>query len=268
MTLLRGATTVVTGASTGIGAALAPILARRGSRTVLLARSADALASVADGVRAAGGTAHVFPADLTDAAAVERAARAVEAETGPPDVLVNNAGAGRFLCIDETSPEEAVQMMAAPYFAAFFVTRAFLPGMLARGRGHIVNVSAPASVIAFPGQTGYASARWAVRGFTEALRADLRGTGIRVSLALPGKVQSEYFAHNPGSEERVPRIAKLVPTLTSAEAAESIARGIERDQRTIVAPFLLRLFFAWHAVMPRVVEHLVVSSGWKHPRAR
>ena len=109
-------------------------------------------------------------------------AERINADVGTPDIIVNNAGAGQWKFVDETSPEEAVQMMAVPYFAAFYVTHAFLPGMLRRNTGHIVNVSSVGSRFVWPGATAYIAARWAVRGFTEALRADLAGTKIGVTL--------------------------------------------------------------------------------------
>jgi len=88
------------------------------------------------------------------------------------------------------------EMMAMPYFAAFYITRALLPAMLRRGSGHLVYVNSPASLVAWPGAAAYTAARWALRGFAEALRADLRGTRLRVSSVIPGKVSSSYFAHN------------------------------------------------------------------------
>src|SRR5512133_3252669 len=161
---VRGRVVVVTGASSGIGAACALAVARRQARAVvLLARTAAALESVAARVRALGAEALPYPVDLTDPVAVEDAKAAVERAMGVPDVLVNNAGAGRWLFVEETSPAEAVQMMAVPYFAAFFATRAFLPGMISRGSGHVVNVTSVAAYAPWPGAAGYTAARWAMR---------------------------------------------------------------------------------------------------------
>ena len=99
---------------------------------------------------------------------------------------------GRWLWLEETSSEDLVKFTAAPYFGAFYVTKAFLPDMLRRRSGHVVNITSPAGFIAFPGSTAYTVARWAMRGFNEALKADLRGTGIFVSLVVPAEVQSQY----------------------------------------------------------------------------
>ena len=170
--------------------------------------------------------------------------------------------ASRTLC-----PAEAVQMMAVPYFAAFYVTRAFLPDMLRRNTGHIVNVSSVASRFVWPGATAYIAARWAVRGFTEALRADLADTGIGVTLYESGVVESDYWNHNPGSRERVPKMGTLVPALTTEAAARAIVRGIEREQKLVVVPFMMRVTYWQHAIFPGVVQWLMTRTGYRRKEA-
>jgi short-subunit dehydrogenase len=258
---------LITGASSGIGAATALEVARRGGRVVLLARSRGGLEAVADKVRAAGSTAHVYPVDLADPEAVEATARRIEEEVGVPDVLVNNAGAGRWLYPEETEPRQVMAMMAVPYFAAFWLTRAFLPAMRRRGSGHIVNVTSAAAYVGMRGATGYSAARWAVRGFTAALRSDLAGSGIGVTLIAPGKVATPYFEHNPGSEERIPAITRLYPTLTVEQVARSVVRAVERRRREVVEPFLLRLTLVLHRIVPWPVDWLLVRTGWRRPPA-
>lgn len=265
---VRGCLAVVTGASAGIGAATARLLAREGARVVLIARSHEALEAVAAEIRVAGGEAHAIAVDLGLPGAVALLERDVVAVLGSPDLLINNAGAGRWLFIDETPPEEAVAMMAAPYFAAFFATRAFLPKMLERGSGLIVNVNSPVALMPWPGATGYAAARWALRGFTESLRQDLAGTGVGVMHFVPGKTSSAYFEHNPGSEERIPLVSKVIPTLTPEEAAAALVGGVLRDARDIVVPFVLRLFWIFERPFPRLTRWLLRATGVKHPAAR
>ncbi len=266
---LRDRVVVITGASSGIGAATALVAARRRARAVvLLARNGSALERLGAEVRALGVEALAHPVDLSEPLAAERAAAAVQERLGTPDVLVNNAGAGRYLFVEETDPREAVEMMAAPYFAAFNATRAFLPGMLERRSGHVVNVTSAAAYAPWPGATGYAAARWAMRGFTEALRADLHGTGVGVTLFTPGKVSSPYWEHNAGAEQRVPRIARLYRTLTPDDAAEALVRAVERGAREVIVPPLLRLTIALHRVWPRPVSWLLVRTGAQRARAR
>jgi short-subunit dehydrogenase len=257
---INGRTIVVTGASRGIGLATAHALARAGGSTALLARSPE-IERLAHEIAAQGGKSRGYAVDLTNPAAVERTAQQIASDLGVPDIIINNAGAGRWLYVEETPSEEAAAMMAAPYFAAFHVTRAFLPGMLARNQGYIVNVNSPAAWLPWPGATGYMAARWAIRGFTAALRADLHDTGIQILQIVPGKVSSTYFEHNPQSEERIPRIAHWVPTLTPEQVAMALVRGIERDRREMMIPAMLKAVIVARALAPFVVDRLMVRTG-------
>ncbi|HEU5262801.1 MAG TPA: SDR family NAD(P)-dependent oxidoreductase [Gemmatimonadales bacterium] len=261
---IQGKSVLITGASSGIGAALARAVADAGGRPLLLARREAELRQVADSL-GPGADARVYPVDLSDPKAVDDVADRITAEVGTPDVLVNNAGAGRWKFVDETTPEEAIQMMAVPYFAAFCITHAFLPKMIRRGSGHIVNVSSVASHIVWPGATAYTAARWAVRGFTEALRADLKGTGVGITLLECGVVKTPYWDHNPGSRERVPKMGKLVPELTPEQVASAIIRGIEHNRHYVVIPFMMRVTILQHAVAPRMVQWLMTATGYRRP---
>jgi uncharacterized protein len=259
---IGGKRALVTGASSGIGAAIAASLAKEGAHVILVARRQEELERVAAGIRSAGGRATVVSCDLTDDEAVEAMARRVHAEAGTPDILVNNAGAGQWKFLEETSPEEARRMMAVPYFAALSVTRAFIPEMQKRRSGHIVNISSAASRIAWPGATAYVAARWAMRGFTEALRSDLRGTGVDVTFFESGVVETPYWEHNPGSRERIPGIGTfLLGTLTPEEVGDAVASGIRRRERLVVMPFMLKVIYALHALVPWLVRWLVDATG-------
>jgi NADP-dependent 3-hydroxy acid dehydrogenase YdfG len=265
---IAGSLLLVTGASSGIGAATARRAAARGAHVLLLARGRAALEAVAADIRSRGGRATPYPVDLTDLPAVAATCQAIEREVGTPDAIVNNAGAGRWLAADETEPDEAVRMMAVPYLGAFAVTRAFLPAMLARGSGHFVNVTSPACYLPFAGAAAYDAARWAMRGFSLALGADLRGTGLGVTLLVAGKVSSSYFENNPGSEARVPGISRMYRTLTPEEVGMAILEAVERPRAVVIIPFLLRMTLLLHRLVPWPVEWLVLQTGWKRPHPR
>jgi short-subunit dehydrogenase len=104
-----------------------------------------------------------------------------------------------------------------------------------------------------------------VRGFTEALRADLKGTGVGATLFECGVVKTPYWEHNPGSRERVPKMGKLVPELTPEQAASAIIRGIEHNRHYVVTPFMMRMTILQHAVAPGVVQWLMTATGYRRP---
>jgi len=257
---IAGSTVLITGASSGIGAATARAVARAGGRPVLLARSAGTLHELATEL---GGGVRAYAVDCADRDAVARVAPLIADEVGTPDVVVNNAGAGRWLYLEETEPEELEAMIGAPYLAAAFVTRAFLPAMIERGSGLIVNVNSPVAFVPWPGAVGYGAARWALRGLDELLRMDLAGTGIHVSQVVPGPVSSDYILHNPGVAESFPGIAKLIPTLTPDQVAKTIVRAIERERRLVFTPFVLRALLSFDRMVPRLVPWFTRRTGRK-----
>jgi len=260
---ISGKTALVTGASSGIGAAIAKQLAHEGAHVLLLARNEARLKQVEIEIKASGGKARYFIVNLADADAVETIAKRIETEIGTPDILVNNAGSGQWKFIQDTTADEAWQMMEVPYFAAFNLTCSFLPEMLKRNSGQIVNISSVSSRFVWPGATAYHAARWAVKGFTEALRADLYKTNIGVTLYESGVIESEYWQHNPDSLERVPKIAKLIPTLTPEQVGTAIAKGIKRNKRSIVIPFMMKTIYLQHFFFPWVVQWLMTVTGYR-----
>lgn len=258
----------VSGASSGIGAATARAFGREGAHVVLLARTETKLAEVAEEITDDGGMAAPYPVDLTDPDAVTEVAAAIRNDIGLPTVIVNIAGSGEFLAIEETTPADARRMMAVPYFGAFNVTRTFVPDLLTRNEGHIVNLTSAAAVTPWPGSVAYATARWAMRGFTEALRADLHDTDIEVTLVVAAEVESPYWEHNPGSRERLPTISKLFPTLTPEDVADAIVESVMECQRTVLIPRRFRTIAAVHRLLPLPIEWLVRKTGRRRTRNR
>ncbi|MGB5220341.1 MAG: SDR family NAD(P)-dependent oxidoreductase [Polyangiales bacterium] len=263
---LQNALVLITGASGGIGAATARAMAAAGAKVVLLARTQSKLDAVAEDIRGAGSEAFVYPCDFSDANAVSATATRIKAEVGVPDLLVNNAGAGRWLAVEETEPEEAVAMMSTPYFAAFFATRAFVDDMVRRGNGRIANVNSPMAYLVIPGATGYAACRCALRGFNDSLRSELRGTGVGVTHLVFGEVTSDYFENNPGSHERIPSIGKIIPVLSPEKTAQYIVRAIAADKDEIVRPLMMKLILIFTRLLPRTSAWLNAKTGWQRPK--
>ena len=201
--LIDGKVVLITGASSGIGKATAKAIAQKGGRVILVARSAAKLEKLAKEIIQAGNSAEFFVTDLSDPKAVRELADKVIKEIGVPDILINNAGAGRWLTIEETEDSELKQMMALPYFAAFNLTRELLAPMRKRGSGHIINLTSPAGRLIWPGAAGYTAARAAMDAFSNALKMETHGSGINVTLAMFGKVTSTYWQNNPGSEDQL-----------------------------------------------------------------
>ena len=259
---------LVTGASSGIGAATARRYGAEGAHVLLLARNEERLARVAEDVKKAGGTATVFPVDLEDTAATLAAAKRIETETGTPDILINNAGGGQWLPFTETSPEQAAAMMAVPYTAAFNLTRALTPGMIERGAGAIGFVTSPGSYIAWPNASAYIAARRALAGLAEGLQTELKRSGVTVTLIVLGTVETPYWENNPGSRQNLPKAnPKLFPTLSSEEAAEAILHGIARKKRRVVKPALYKAIFALNALFPDTVASQMRRAAKKARRA-
>ena len=258
---------LVTGASSGIGEAVAREAAAAGARVVLVSNDRAGLERVVHDVQGTGGWARSWVVDLTEAEATANACAEIEREIGVPDVIVNNAGKGRWRYLDETGTDELVGMMAVPYFAAAFVTRAFLPRMLTRRSGFIVNVTSFAAFMPWAGATGYTAARWAMRGFNQALRADLHGSGVRAMLATFAQVDSPYWEHNPGSIERVPSVQRMIPVLTPEQAGRAIIRGVLRDQRQVESPWMLKVLLTLGYWFPAVSRWLVYRTGHHRQQA-
>ncbi len=245
---------LVTGASSGIGEATARLYGRHGAKVLLLARNPARLDRVAAAIVAEGGASATFPLDLADAHAVAEVSERIVGEYGTPDILINNAGAGRWKSPLDTTAEEARAMIDVPYLAAFNLTRAVLPGMIARRSGAIGCITSPASYLVWPNATAYIAARHAMLGFTEALRADLKDTGVTVTLVVLGTVESPYWDNNPGSRENVPvPNAWLAPVLSSDEAAQAIRDGVAAGKRTVFKPGILRALVLLNAIAPRAV---------------
>jgi short-subunit dehydrogenase len=260
---LKDRLVLVTGASSGIGAEIARAMAERGARLVLVARGRERLAELATELRAVAPDPIVRPADLASLEEIETLAAELLEGPGAPDVLVNNAGAGRWRAVDENEPGEAQRQMDLPYLAAFELTRALAPAMIERGSGRIVNMTSAAAYFHFPGAAGYGSARWAMRAFSGHLREDLRGTGVGVTLVVPAEVESPYFDNNPGSRERVPGVGRVVGKVSAERVAERVRRAVERGRGSVFTPWRLRPMILLARHFPRSNQALVTRTGWK-----
>jgi NADP-dependent 3-hydroxy acid dehydrogenase YdfG len=188
---LTNRTALVTGASRGIGAAVARQLGAAGARVVLLARNVDALRELAAEI---GPRATVAPCDLSRPDAIDTTRAALERlGVDAPDILVNNAAAFFVTPAHETTVDAFRDLLELNLTAPFAFVRAFLPAMRTRGSGHLVTIGSIADRVAFPGNAAYAASKFGLRALHEVLRAELKGSGVRVSLVSPGPVDTPLW---------------------------------------------------------------------------
>jgi short-subunit dehydrogenase len=190
---LRGAVAVVTGASAGIGWSTAAALAREGAAVVLAARRLDRLEGLAREIDKRGGRAHPVACDVTRLEDLERLREETERAFGPADVLMNNAGVPGGGPFDAVRPEQIEQIVRINLLAVLLGTRAFLPAMLERGRGHVVNLASLAGRYATPGAAVYSATKHGVVAFSESLYHEVQPRGVLVTAVNPGFVTTEGF---------------------------------------------------------------------------
>jgi short-subunit dehydrogenase len=245
---LGGRTALVTGASGGLGQAIARGLAARGADIVLSARQVDVLESLA---AETGGRA--VPCDLADRLAVERLA----AEAGPVDVLVANAGMSLAGRVERSSIDEIDRMLDVNLRAPVVLARLLCEGMAERGGGHIVFISSLSGKLGTPRTSLYAATKFGLRGFAQSLREDLRPKGVGVSTIFPGFIRDAGMFHDSGA-----KLPGYVGTKTPEDVARAVIRAIERDRGEIdVAPIGLRVGTALGAMAPEVAATVQRKLG-------
>jgi serine 3-dehydrogenase len=216
---------MITGASSGIGEACARAFAVEGARLLLAARRVERLQSLADSLADGLDTeAHVIELDVRDASAVDAALAALPAEWAAVDVLVNNAGLGLGLGkLHEGVIEHWDRMIDTNVKGLLHVTRAFVPGMVERGRGHVINIGSIAGHELYPGGNVYCATKFAVDAITKGLRMDLVDTPIRVSTVDPGLVETEFsVVRFEGDVERAKRVYEGIEVLTGNDVADAV----------------------------------------------
>lgn len=223
--MLAGALVLVTGASSGIGAALAPMLAARGATVGLVARRRDRLEAVLAECRRHAPDSRLWAADLSDPARAEAVAREAEAAFGRLDILVNNAAMGKRKPVAALGAAELEQVIRLNFLSPARMSLAVLPGMLARGAGLVVNVGSVGGRFGIPQESAYCAAKFALSGWSEVMAIDLAGTGVRVELVLPGPIATEIWETAPGD---VPPLYRG-PFVSAEECAAGIVAAIESD---------------------------------------
>jgi short-subunit dehydrogenase len=250
-----GGVVLITGASSGIGRALALQIAHRARAIALVARRKDRLEELKSELLTRNPSLRVVvsAADITKPEAREAMIAAVEAEAGPVDVLVNNAGFGDLGVFDRADWEKNERMIALNVTALTHLTHRVVRGMVARGRGGILNVSSGWGLTFGPGLSVYIGTKHFVTGFTEGLRLDLAGTGVRVTQVCPGPVATEF-------NDTVGNFTGMSPPglveISAERCARAAIRGLDRGRALVVPGLLIRLILFLGTKTPRFILRL------------
>ncbi len=237
---------LVTGASRGIGRAVAVAAASRGAHVGLVARSAPDLDAVAVDIERRGGRASVAVADLAQRGERRKAYETVQADLGPIDVLVNNAGIGSWGPFVELPQENADHVLALNLVAVLDLTRLVLPEMIRRRHGHIVSVGSVAGRLGVPFESVYSTTKFGLAGFTEALAVEVAPFGVEVSMVNPGPVATAFGSASgwPAGTPRWPR------PVAPERVADAVIAAVEHGGLERVVPRWLRLAHAVRTLVP------------------
>jgi short-subunit dehydrogenase len=254
---LRDMNVVVTGASRGIGPVIAGTLAQRGARVAAVARDRAALEQTCREIRDAGGHAVPIDADLADVGSLGRLLERTEGELGPIDILVNNAGVEYYRRYTEYTADQLRAVLSVNLHAPMELSRLLLPGMLERGRGHIVNIASLAGKKGVLYNGPYSASKAGLILWTDALRQELRDTPVNVSVIMPGYVREAGMFHDGGVEP-----PRLLGTSSPQDVADAVVSAIEQDRAEIIVnPGPMRPLLALGQLSPRLSDRLVEWLG-------
>ena len=234
----KGRLALITGGSSGIGLALAKALAQEGACVWLVARRKDVLEQLRQTPPfSSDHCGNIFSADVTDPKQVQAAVDHMIREAGVPDLLINVAGASHPGYVHETALSTYHEMMDLNYFGIVHTVQALLPHMIARGSGYIVNFSSMAGFLAPFGYAAYVPSKYAVRGFSDSLRLELKPLGIRVSIVFPPDTDTPGMANENKTKPYETREAFSSKLFSAEDVAKSVLRGMKRGQYVILPGF-------------------------------
>ncbi len=262
---LSGRVAAITGASSGIGLAIARQLAREGVAVVLGARRADRLDAAVDGIRADGGRAERVVMDVTREADVAALAAHAEQRFGPLDIMVCNAGFGYYGTIEQTPPETMQRMMDVNFMGTFYGARVAIPAFRARGRGHLVIISSIVGQRGIALMSAYSATKAAQIGFAEGLRAEFAGTGISISVVYPISTETEF--RSSMTRDYGHSVSGLGPKQTADHVARAVVACVRRPRPEVYPHGASKLLAVANAVAPGTADRLVRKYGRRREEA-
>jgi short-subunit dehydrogenase len=258
---------VVTGASSGIGRATALAAARAGAQVVICARREGELHRLAGEIRRLGTHAHVFPLDLSEHAMATYLVTATIVRLGRIDVLVNNAGYALYARIEDGHPDDYERLFAVNVLSPLAAMRAAIPHMRQQGEGHIVNVASLAAARGIPQLGAYCAAKAALVRATEAVRVELRGSGVRASVVSPGPVRGTEFGRAAQVSGRPPWFKDRFSRwgVSAEDVAEVIMRCVRSGAGDVTIPWYGRLEFALAPLAPALADWVLARLSRRGP---
>jgi uncharacterized protein len=253
-------TAVVTGASSGIGTEIARELHERGHQVVLVARSADRLAELADEL---GDGAHPLPADLADRATRVGLLDRITALGLTPDILVNCAGLSTLGPVAGSDPDAELNMIEVDVVAVADLCARFLPGMVERGCGAVLNVASTAAFQPVPGQAGYSAGKAFVLSYTQSLSAELRGTGVRATVVCPGPVDTGFGETAGFAKEEAEKALPPIMWVSAPDVARAAVDGLAHGRLVVIPGMVNRVAAQLSQLTPRSLLLPVLAR--RHP---
>jgi 3-oxoacyl-[acyl-carrier protein] reductase len=262
MKIATGTRVFLTGASKGIGRALAEELAARGATLGLVARTQSDLDELAASLP---GEHVVLACDVGDRAAVEAAVAKFAEQVGGIDLLIANAGIAHYGPFSQVPLERAEEMTRINWLGTLYTVHAGLPLLLDRAEGHIVIVSSGAGLRSFPWAAVYGGTKAAQRMFAEGLRHELSGSGVGLTTVYPGEIKTDLHSHE---KDRLPDWYRPADAVPAKEMAEAIIAGVEKDSRAVYHPPIVRLLRIVHGISPQLGDRMlrVLRGGTAAPR--
>ncbi len=255
---LKDKVVLITGASSGFGEDAARLFALEGCKVVLAARRLDRLQALAAEIQNAGGEALAIPVDVNEPAEIEVMVQTALDLYGKIDILFNNAGYGSVDWFENLDPERNIEtIIRVNLIGTMLVTRAVLPYMLKRRKGHIINMSSVAGLIAAPLITTYAAGKYGVRAFTDALRREVRPFGVRVTGIYPGPATTEFGRKLKRTKSRETIKRLKYPHLSSEYVARRVVDAAKRPVRSLVIPWWFRVITMFDTLFPVVVDWIL-----------
>jgi NADP-dependent 3-hydroxy acid dehydrogenase YdfG len=238
MPSIKGKVVIVTGASSGFGAAAARLFAKEGCKVVLAARRIERLEELAKEIRRAGGEALPIAMDVSQPGQIEAMVKTALEAYGQIDILYNNAGFGRLDWLENLDPVRDIQaQITVDLLGAIWVARAVVPHMYRRGAGTIINMCSMAGWVAPPLYSVYSAAKFGMRGFTEALRREAMSFGVKVCIICPSGASTEFGAHVGPSQTKQRFSTPDWLKLTAEDVARSVVGLAKWPRREVVAPW-------------------------------